>query len=263
MHSVVGVFTSRADADRAVERLQSIGIPRDRVSYLTPDTSPKEISRVPTTAGEQPGMGPAVGGLVGGGLGTAGGVHLGTLAASMLLPGVGPIVAAGLIAGALGGIGGAIGGAKVGKAIEGNVAEGIPRDEMFIYEDALRQGRTVVIAGAEDESQENAARIAMAELGAESLDAARQQWWVGLRSAEREHYMATGGNFDQEEINFRRGFEAALHWDLRGHSWESARNTLEQRYGKTAKEPAFRRGFDRGYEHHRALMEKAQEDEAA
>ena len=42
------------------------------------------------------------------------------------------------------------------------------------------------------------------------VDAAREEWWVGLRSAEKEHYRALGGNFENAELDYRRGFEAAL-----------------------------------------------------
>jgi len=44
------------------------------------------------------------------------------------------------------GTGGAIGGAALGDALDEGMTEGLPKDELFIYEDALRQGRSVVIA---------------------------------------------------------------------------------------------------------------------
>ena len=42
------------------------------------------------------------------------------------------------------GIGGATTGMAAGAALERNLADGIPHDELFLYEDALRNGRSVV-----------------------------------------------------------------------------------------------------------------------
>ena len=50
------------------------------------------------------------------------------------------------------------------------------------------QGRTVMIALADEGDQAEAARQILQRNGAESIDAAREQWWVGLRNAEKEHY---------------------------------------------------------------------------
>ncbi len=53
------------------------------------------------------------------------------------------------------------------------MSDGLPKDELFVYEDALRQGRTVLIALTEDATQAEAARAALLQAGAESLDTAR------------------------------------------------------------------------------------------
>ena len=45
--------------------------------------------------------------------------------------------------------------------------------------------------------------------GAESIDAARDRWWMGLRDAEAEHYDA-GASFDEHERLYRYGFTAAV-----------------------------------------------------
>src|SRR6185369_14742462 len=107
-------------------------------------------AQVPTTETEQPGMGSAVGGAVGAALGVAGGLEAGAAAASFLIPGVGPVLALGLIGAAIFGVGGAAAGILAGQAFEDGVADGIPRDELFVYEDALRRGRSLVIAFADD-----------------------------------------------------------------------------------------------------------------
>ena len=48
------------------------------------------------------------------------------------------------------------------------------------------------------------AREILAEAGAESLDAARRAWWIGLRDAESEHYRALGYNFEQDHELYRQ-----------------------------------------------------------
>ena len=63
MKSVVGIFTSRSGGESVLEKLRAIGIDDNKVSLLTP--AEHDVSRVPTTETEQPGMGAALGGIVG------------------------------------------------------------------------------------------------------------------------------------------------------------------------------------------------------
>ena len=256
MSTVAGIFKSREAAERAVEHLRSTGISDERISLLAPGTSPEELDAVvPTTETEQPGMGKALGGWAGGALGVAGGMHIGAAAASLFVPGVGPVIAAGLIGAALLGAGGAATGIAAGGALEDSAVEGMPHDELYVYEDALRQGRTVVIVVA-DEDRDEAARNIMAQAGAESIDAARESWWVGLRDAEEEEYTGQGGDFKASETHYRRGFEAALHPQSRGKSYEEASTRLSERYPDAYGQDAFRRGYERGQAYHQGLKEK-------
>src|SRR5918999_3549129 len=139
MKTVVGIFRARADAERSLHELHSLGFDDKHVNLLVPG-SERELASVPVTAGEGPGMGKAIGTVVGGVAGAAGGMQLVAAAASGFIPGVGPVIAAGLLAGALAGVGGA----AIGGALENAMVEGIPKDELYVYEDALRQGRSVV-----------------------------------------------------------------------------------------------------------------------
>src|SRR5690348_4939810 len=182
MPAVVGVFKSRSDAERGVAKLREIGIPSDRINLLTPQATEKEIAAIPTSQGEQPGMVKALGALTGGALGAG----IGEMVATMILPGVGFVLALGLAGGALLG---AIGGGTVAGAAEDKFFAALPEEELFVYEDALRGGRSLVIARVDDEMAE-AARGAFDDAGAESVDRAREMWWIGLRDVEREHYSA-------------------------------------------------------------------------
>src|SRR6185436_9287249 len=204
MNTVVGIFNSFADAKRAAAMLRSLGITEKQISVLSPRTAETEIeANIPTSETEQPGMGSALGGTVGGALGVAGGLHAGMIVASALVPGVGPVLALGLIGAALFGAGGAFAGALAGDSIEDGLAAGVPRDELYLYEDALRRGRSVVIAVTDEEELATRGREELKRAGAESVDAAREQWWIGLRDAEQEHYQSAGGNFNVDEAAYR------------------------------------------------------------
>jgi len=255
MSTVAGIFNSRDDASQAVELLRSNGVAADRINLLTPGSSDEELEAVPTTETEQPGMGAALGGTVGGALGVAGGLHLGAAAASFFVPGVGPIFAAGLLGAALLGAGGAAAGAAAGDSLEDNVAPELPHDELYVYEDALRGGRSVVFVVADGTDEEAVARGVLQTAGAESLDAARESWWVGLRDAEESEYAAGGGDFRQDEPAYRRGFEAALHRRARGLSYDEDASRLRECFGEECEAEAFRRGYERGRRYQGELVE--------
>src|ERR1039457_6604773 len=143
-------------------------------------------------------MGEAMGGVLGGALGLAGGFELG-VGVTVLIPGVGPVLALGIAGAALLGVGGVLGGAAIGKAAEDKNTEGIPSDEVFFYEDALRQGRSLVLLLADNDEEEQRALEVLGRAGAESLEAARKDWWIGLRDGEAEHYRALGHNFELDQ----------------------------------------------------------------
>ena len=130
-------------------------------------------------------MGKALGGVIGGAMGLAAGAAV----ASLLLPGVGAVIAIGLGAGTLG-LGGAVAGAAGGGALEELLTRGLPKDEIFLYEEALRQGRTVIVVTSEDDDLLTQSRQLMERNGAESLDAAREKWWIGLRDTHAADYDA-------------------------------------------------------------------------
>ena len=134
--------------------------------------------------------------------------------------------------------------------------EGLPHDELYVYEDALRQGRTVVIVVADDETQSDGARAILSQAGAESLDAARESWWVGLRDAEEAEYTGQDGDFKRDEPVYRRGFEAAQHPSVRDKSYEECVASLRERYSDACETNAFRRGYERGQSYQRGLREK-------
>ena len=170
MQSVVGIFSWREDALRAVEALRAAGVPPARIGLLMPGTPPRDVERrIPVDEGEAPGMGAAVGGVIGGAVGLS--------AAAIVLPGIGPLVLAGLLAA---GLAGTAGGAAVGDTLEDVLSGGVPRDDLPIYQAALRAGRSVVVGSVGGDRDAERVRETFRAAGADSVDAARDGW---LRSA--------------------------------------------------------------------------------
>ena len=149
MNIVTGVFRLYQTARDAAGALRRAGFSQNQVNLFYPGSPKEKIHAVPTSDTEQPGVGGAIGGVLGGALGVAGGFELG-VGATALIPGVGPVVAFGVAGAVLLGTGGAIGGAMLGKTADEKNTEGVPADEIFFYEDALRQGRSIVLVFAGD-----------------------------------------------------------------------------------------------------------------
>ncbi len=253
MQAVVGLFESADRARSAAGAVSRAGIPTERLSVLTPESREGEIhSQVPTSETEQPGMGKAVGGVVGGVFGATTGMGLGALAASLLVPGFGAIAAAELLGAALLGAGGVVGGAAAGGALEEKLSRGLPKDELYVYEHALRSGRSLVFALVE-EGEADRARAVLAAEGASSLDAARESWWVGIRDVEQAEYEREGADFSAAEPAYRQGFEAATRARFRDRDYERASGDLRDLYPQVFGHDAFRRGYERG----RAHLEKS------
>ena len=261
MEAVTGVFATCAAAESALQKVHDAGVPLDRLTLLTPgstDHIAKEAAAVPVDAGEQPGMGNAMGALLGGGVGfTAGSVLM------AVVPGVGPVTALGLLgAGILGAAGAAVGATAGGRA-ERATYEGLPEDEIFVYEDALRHGRCIVMALVEGEPSLSSIRDTLKNAGAESVDAARDQWWIGLRSAEQNGYSKSGRSFSEDEEFFRLGFQSAMHARTRCMEFDQVSAAMDaaledvkrQNPGKDVEEP-FLHGYQRGREHYQQLCDE-------
>jgi len=259
MKAVTGIFSSQAEAERAVNALRSTSILTDRITLLTPGNIAKELESVPVVAAEQPGMGEAIGALLGG----AGGLSTGAVVAAVI-PGVGLVTALGLLGTAILTAAGAGVGAVAGGSLENRMTEGLPEDEIFLYEDALRKGFTVVVVLAEGAATAASVRELLKTEGAEAIDAARHQWWTGLRSAEQEHYATTGRNFGEDETFYRMGFEAALHartrcmeFDQTSAEMESKLEDLQRQYPGAEVAEAFTRGYQRGREYYQHLCNES------
>jgi hypothetical protein len=259
MEAVSGVFRSRSDAEHAMAEMRAVGLGDHQIALLTPEKSDAELQSIPTDATEQPGIGKAIGAVVGATAGISGA----SLLIAAVVPGVGVITAMGLLGELILGAAGASIGAAAGAKLEDSMTEGLPEDELFVYEDALRKGRSVVIALA-DETKASLFRELLKAEGAEEVDAAREQWWIGLRDAEHEHYSTLGKNFKEDEKFYRLGFESALHARTRCKEYDQVMGEMNaeiedlerQHPGVDVAEP-FTRGYERGRDYYQQLCSES------
>ncbi len=260
MKTVTGVFASQSDAQHAMAEMRLAGAHEDRITLLTRGSSQTELESVPNVAAEQPGMEKAVGAVVG----AATDLSAGPVLLVAIIPGVGPVTAIGLLGGAVLAAAGATVGSAASGSLENHMTEGLPEDEIFVYEDALRKGRSVVIVQVIDETEASRFRELLQTEGAETVDAAREQWWIGLRSAEQEHYSAHGRKFGDDEAFYRLGFESALHARTRCKEYDQTLGEmdakieeLEKQYPGREVAGPFSRGYERGRDYYQHLCDES------
>jgi hypothetical protein len=177
--TVVALYDRLDDARRAVEALDSAGVPRDAISLVTGDR-----------AAQAAGLGAAVGG--------AGGLLMGLSA--LAIPGVGPILAAGSAVAALAGAGaGAVAGGMVG-VLSGF---GVPESEMQRYAESVQRGGALLLVRAEDDRAEEVRGIL-----------SRQARAGGTRRAAEEAARIEGGGrgADTRGAEDRGGEERGADW---------------------------------------------------
>jgi tetrahydromethanopterin S-methyltransferase subunit G len=256
MNTVSGIFNSRAAAERAIELLGLIGTADDRIVLLSPGIEDERVEEVvkETEIGKSD-TAEKVGTALGRGIGITGGIMLGGAVGSVFVPGVGVVLAAGVLAAALLGTGGAALGAAAGSAVDEKAAENLRSDQLHLYEAALRQGRSVLVALANDEREAQAMLKVLEDAGAETLEDARETWWSELRSAEEAAYKKDGRAFALDETLYRRGFEAALHPRLRGKTLAESAVSLDRYFSDDQKTEAFQRGYERGQAYYQHVLE--------
>jgi hypothetical protein len=174
--TVVGVFHSMEQAQKAFDDLTAEGFSRDDISFIAnkagtsdwteparPERSDMIVAgdKVSNVAGDA-GIGAAIGGV--------GGLLLSF--AGMAIPGVGPILAAGPIVAALGGAGlGATAGGIIGVLTE----VGVPEEDAGVYAEGVRRGGILLTVRGAGEKADRAAKI-LDENGAVDIDDRVSDW---------------------------------------------------------------------------------------
>jgi uncharacterized protein (TIGR02271 family) len=175
--TITAMFDSYADARRAVERLESAGVPHADISIVSNDSAHREhverFGRDGDHTGEGAGTGATLGGLLGGGAGLLAG--LGMLA----IPGLGPVVAAGWLATTLVGAGA---GAAAGGLVGSLVGAGVSEADAHTYAEGVRRGGTLVTVRGEENMRDRILDI-LDDEGTVDLDEREAMWkregWSG------------------------------------------------------------------------------------
>jgi len=168
--SVFGIYTSRENAENAVDRLVAECFSQDHISVLLQDNvgtkafAHEKQTRVPEGAATK---GAVAGGVIGGALGLL--AHIGVLA----IPGLGPLIAAGpVIAALLTGIGS---GGMLGGLIGALVGIGIPEYEARRYESRIRAGAILLSVRCDSADCVGKAKNVLKQTGADEVNSSEEQ----------------------------------------------------------------------------------------
>lgn len=152
--TVIGVFESRDNAEKAVNELRQQGFSTEEINILS------KKDRHQGRQGETYDDDISDGALTGGTLGGIGGLLLG--AGALAIPGVGPVIAVGPIAAALSG-------AVAGGVAGGLIDWGIPSEASRRYEQEVVQGKILAVIRA-DAAKVNAAAQILRQNGAKDVE---------------------------------------------------------------------------------------------
>lgn len=252
MHVLVGIFHSAMAARGASQMLHEAGVTTGHLMLLTPETGRAELH---TVSPQHPAGACDVraGHVMGAATGLAGGL-VSSAAVILLVPGVGPILAVGtLVTGALIG---ATAGATICRIVQDTFTLTLAPDDVFVYEDALRQGCSLLLVSPSDDEQRAVTTALFTRLNTERVDTLRDQWWRCQRQHEAMAYPGTAAEFARHEVSYRCGFEAALDVRTRGKTFAEAAHVLAQRDPAMYQDDVFRHGFARGQEYYHAMLER-------
>jgi len=166
--TVVGLFDTYAQAQKAVQDLEAAGIARNNISFVTNNAN-EQYTRTDTTtpapAAEETGAETARGAVAGGITGLIIGL------APFVIPGLGAIAAMGWLTMTLvgAGVGAAVGlvGALTGA--------GVPEEDAAYYNEGVRRGGTLIAVKTDDAMADRVAQI-LSDDGAINIDERAAQW---------------------------------------------------------------------------------------
>lgn len=161
--SVVAVYKTMDEAERAVRSLDIARFPFKQVTIVTRDVSSEKTVHGYVTALDVSSRGAKDGAWLGGIFGLLVG------AAFLWLPGVGPVVVAGSLAAVLaGGVEGALAGSALGGLLSGLASWGISKQHILKFEETVKGGKYLLIAHGSATEVEKARSI-LATTGAAEL----------------------------------------------------------------------------------------------
>ena len=180
-HAIVGVFETKARADRAVAELKAAGFDDDDIGMIHRDREGKTVKSgaADDTYAEE---GAAAGAIAG----AAGGALVGAGIIAGVIPVLGPVLALGTLGTILVN---AAGGAAIAGLAGALIGWGIPEEDAEYYESEVKAGRFLVTVNAHD--REDEARSILRGQG--GFD---RTGWEAVR-ADRANTMSEGGFRDE------------------------------------------------------------------
>ncbi len=157
MSNVIGTYSDRYQAERAIEELKQAGFTDQEVSLIAKEENTRREDD--ENAGEDT-IGISSGVMTGGAIGGMAGLLAG--AGLLAIPGIGPIVALGPLAATLGG-------AATGGVAGGLVDLGIPQERGSYYENEVKSGRFLAVVQTDQERASQAAE-SMRKTGAKDVE---------------------------------------------------------------------------------------------
>lgn len=238
-------------------QLRSTGLSDDNLLLLTPKSaSGLHVGRLPVSH-PHGASGITAGHVVGAISGFAGGTLTGAIAI-WLMHGHGPIMTIAIIA--LASLTGAVLGAVVGDALQKTFAPPLSYEDLFVYEDVLRHGGAILIATPSNDAKAETVQHVFKDLGVEGIDDAREQWWHRLRENEAAALGIPHDGFTATEVEYLRGFEAALNPSTQDLSYAEAMTFLHEQERAVSQEEPFRRGYKRGQAYRQELLSQGQRE---
>jgi hypothetical protein len=160
--AVFGIYSTRSQAENAIDALAKSGFPISDISVVIPETLGSEDMKMEkaTKAPEGAAAGAGTGAVVGGALGLVAGLGL------LAIPGIGPLLAAGPVVAALAGAG-AVG--VAGGIVGSLVGAGIPEFEAKRYEGRLQKGGMLVSIHCDTSEEIDRAKHILEGMGGEDI----------------------------------------------------------------------------------------------
>lgn len=200
--TVTRLFDSYAEATRAAEELERMGVPESRISLLANNSeghfkgTEHRGDHDLDEAGDGAATGAVAGGVLGGGAGLAAGLGL------LAIPGVGPVVGGGwLAATAIGAAIGAVGGGAAGGLIGVLTEAGHTDDEAQVYAEGVRRGGALVSVKVEDQAE--ASRIEETFQRLQGVDATSRG--DAYRESGWSRFDETAPEFSRDDMARERG----------------------------------------------------------
>lgn len=255
MRTLIGIFRSSALAEATITRLREAGLPDDHLLLLTPKSrSDLHAGRLPVPH-PQGSCGMTAGHVVGAISGFAGGTLAGAIAMLLMVEGSLFVTVGTIALASLAGVGV---GAAAGGAVQKTFGPPLSYEDVLVYEDTLRHGGDVLIVFPGDEAKASAAQQIFAELGVEGVEDARGHWWHRLQGDTAAALGMLHEGVTATEVEYLRGFDAALDPRMRELSSTEAVVFLHEQERAVYQEEAFRRGYERGQVYRQNLLSQGQ-----